>query len=77
MTERLSNTRQEAGAFMERDFSQHPPAFTPGYKSSTLRAPKQALISFASTLTEKTGPAFGHNMLGELDNDLKIGRAHV
>ena len=75
MTERLSNTRQEAGAFMERDFSQHPPAFTPGYKSSTLRAPKQALISFASTLTEKTGPAFGHNMLGELDNDLIVNYA--
>eukprot|EP00873_Tetraselmis_striata_P030669 jgi/Tetstr1/450933/TSEL_037969.t1 len=60
---------------MERDHSLHPPAFTPGYKSSVLRAPKQSLISFASTLSEKTGPAFGHNMLGEYDNDLIINFA--
>ncbi|MAN76298.1 protocatechuate 3,4-dioxygenase subunit beta [Pelagibacterium flavum] len=75
MNNRLSNSRAEAGAFMERDHSLHPPAFTPGYKSSVLRAPKQSLISFASTLSEKTGPAFGHNMLGEYDNDLIINFA--
>ena len=75
MNNRLSNSRAEADAFMERDHSLHPPAFTPGYKSSVLRAPKQSLISFASTLSEKTGPAFGHNMLGEYDNDLIINFA--
>lgn len=75
MNDRLSNSRNEAGAFMERDHSQHPPAFAPGYKSSVLRAPKQSLISFASTLSEKTGPAFGHNMLGEYDNDLIVNYA--
>ena len=75
MNNRLSNSRAEAGAFMERDHSLHPPAFTPGYKSSVLRAPKQSLISFSSTLSEKTGPAFGHNMLGEYDNDLIINYA--
>ena len=75
MNDRLSNSRAEAGAFIERDHSQHPPAFAPGYKSSVLRAPKQSLISFASTLSEKTGPAFGHNMLGEYDNDLIINYA--
>ncbi|AEQ51729.1 protocatechuate 3,4-dioxygenase subunit beta [Pelagibacterium halotolerans] len=75
MNNRFSNSRAEAAAFMERDHSQHPPAFAPGYKSSVLRAPRQSLISFASTLSEKTGPAFGHNMLGEYDNDLIINYA--
>jgi protocatechuate 3,4-dioxygenase, beta subunit len=70
MTDRQANMAREAAAFAARDRSLHPPAFTPGYKSSFLRAPGQALISFESTLSEKTGPAFGHNMIGALDNDL-------
>ncbi|MGV9710875.1 protocatechuate 3,4-dioxygenase subunit beta [Gordonia sp. NPDC003424] len=48
----------------------HPPAYTPGYKTSVLRSPKNALISTAPTLSEITGPVFGDNELGELDNDL-------
>lgn len=71
----LPNAPKEAAAFIERDHGQHPPAFTPGYKSSVLRAPKQSLVSFASTLSEQTGPAFGHNMLGEYDNDLIVNYA--
>ena len=47
-----------------------PPAFTPSYKSSVLRSPLKALIAFDNTLSELTGPVFGHAMLGELDNDL-------
>ena len=34
------------------------------------RLPKQALISIENSLSEITGPKFGHNDLGELDNDL-------
>ncbi|MCD7060672.1 protocatechuate 3,4-dioxygenase subunit beta [Pelagibacterium xiamenense] len=70
MNETLSNRRKEAAPFPARDRNWHPAADTPGYKSTVLRAPKKALIAFESTLSEKTGPAFGHNMLGELDNDL-------
>jgi protocatechuate 3,4-dioxygenase, beta subunit len=75
MSSTLPNRVEEAAALFGRDHSQHPPAFTPGYKSSMYRAPKQALLSFDSTLSEKTGPAFGHNMLGELDNDLIVNFA--
>ncbi len=75
MSPTLPNRVEESAGFFQRDRSQHPPAFTPGYKSSVLRAPNQALISFDSTLSERTGPAFGHNMLGELDNDLIINFA--
>lgn len=57
-------------SFLKRDFSIHPPADTPAYKSSIFRSPKQKRISFDNTVTEMTGPTFGHDELGELDNDL-------
>ena len=58
------------GALYQRDRAWHPPAFTPGYKSTTLRAPKHALLSLAPTKSELTGPTFGHGILQPLDNDL-------
>ena len=66
----MSNQKPETGAFFARDRAWHPPAYTPGYKSSVLRAPQRALISLNNTLSEITGPVFGQSMLGELDNDL-------
>jgi protocatechuate 3,4-dioxygenase, beta subunit len=57
-------------SFYPRDRAWHPPALTPGYKTSVLRAPQQALLSLDATLSESTGPVFGHGMLGPLDNDL-------
>ena len=70
MSERLSNRPPETGAFFARDRSWHPPAFTPAYKTSVLRSPQKALLSLDGTLSEITGPVFGHNILGELDDDL-------
>jgi protocatechuate 3,4-dioxygenase beta subunit len=70
MTERLSNRKPETGAFFRRDLGQHPPAYTPIYKTSVLRSPQRALLSLDGTLSEITGPMFGQNILGELDNDL-------
>ncbi len=66
----LSNRKPETGAFFQRDRLWHPPAYTPTYKTSVLRSPQKALLSLDNTLSEITGPVFGHNMLGELDNDL-------
>ena len=66
----LTNRKPETGAFFQRDREWHPKAFTPGYKTSVLRSPQKALISLDNTLSEITGPVFGHNILGELDNDL-------
>jgi protocatechuate 3,4-dioxygenase beta subunit len=60
----------EEGALYQRDRAWHPPAFTPGYKSTTLRAPKHALLSLAPTKSELTGPTFGHGIIQPLDNDL-------
>lgn len=58
------------GNFFTRDLGRHPPAYTPGYKTSVVRSPHRALISYPPTLSEQTGPVFGHDILGELDNDL-------
>jgi protocatechuate 3,4-dioxygenase beta subunit len=40
------------------------------YKSSVLRSPTRPLVSLPSTLSEVTGPKFGREILGPLDNDL-------
>ena len=65
-----SNRKPETGAFFPRDRDWHPPAFTPGYKTSILRSPRRPLVALDNTLSEITGPVFGHDMIGELDNDL-------
>jgi protocatechuate 3,4-dioxygenase beta subunit len=66
----LSNRQPETGAFFQRDMDMHPPAMTPRYKTTFLRAPQKAKISLNNTLSEITGPVFGHDILGDLDNDL-------
>lgn len=58
------------GRFIQRDRDWHPPAYTPEYKTSVLRSPRNALLSLGPTISEMTGPVFGHDILGELDNDL-------
>src|SRR5277367_3810449 len=40
------------------------------YQATILRSPRQPLIQLPQTLSEITGPLFGHNPLGETDNDL-------
>ncbi|MDD7909259.1 protocatechuate 3,4-dioxygenase subunit beta [Pseudovibrio exalbescens] len=63
------------GAFYPRDRSWHPKAYTPEYKTSVLRSPQKPLVSLGSTLSETTGPVFGHSALGELDADLILNCA--
>ncbi|UMA67190.1 protocatechuate 3,4-dioxygenase subunit beta (plasmid) [Roseivivax marinus] len=48
----------------------HPPAFTPDYKTTVARSPRQPLLSVENSLSEITGPTFGHGALGALDHDL-------
>lgn len=60
----------ETGAFFARDRDWHPKPFSPAYKSTVLRSPRRSLISFANTVSETSGPAFGQDILGQLDNDL-------
>jgi protocatechuate 3,4-dioxygenase beta subunit len=61
--------------FIQRDRRQQPPAFTPDYKTSTLRSPRLALWSLQNSLSEVTGPVFGPEELSPLDNDLILNYA--
>jgi protocatechuate 3,4-dioxygenase beta subunit len=63
------------GSFYQRDRAWHPPALTPGYKTSVARSPRLPLLSLGNTISEMTGPVFGHGMLGPLDNDLILNHA--
>ncbi len=63
------------GALFPRDRNWHPKGLTPDYKTSVARSPRRALLSMASTLSEESGPVFGHDILGPLDNDLILNFA--
>jgi protocatechuate 3,4-dioxygenase beta subunit len=53
-----------------RDWNSHPPYVYPGYQSTILRGPKRPLIPLSHTLSELTGPVFGHESVKTLDADL-------
>ncbi|MEM8787194.1 MAG: protocatechuate 3,4-dioxygenase subunit beta [Pseudomonadota bacterium] len=53
----------------------HPPALTPAYRSTRLRAPTQAPLALPSAPVELRGPVFGHADLGPLDGDLHLNAA--
>ncbi|MBO0903442.1 protocatechuate 3,4-dioxygenase subunit beta [Jiella sonneratiae] len=58
------------GSFYQRDRQWHPPAYAPIYKTSVTRSPQKALVALDNTLSEMTGPVFGHDVLGPLDDDM-------
>lgn len=47
-----------------------PPYLVANYKSSHLRAPSRPLISIRHTLSEVTGPVFGHKPVAQHERDL-------
>lgn len=63
--------------FYMRDRSQHPPAHHPGYKTSVPRSPRLPLLTLHQTLSEITGPTFGHSDIADLDNDLTLNFIHA
>jgi protocatechuate 3,4-dioxygenase beta subunit len=60
----------DLGPLIPRNRAIHPVPYDPDYKTSMTRAPNLPLLSLESTLTEETGPVFGHNVFGALDNNL-------
>lgn len=64
--------------FRPRDWSSHPTFVDTrddGYKSTALRGPTKPLVPIKHSLSELTGPVYGHDGVGELDWDLtKNGR---
>ncbi len=66
----------DRGRLIPRDRSAHPVARDTDYKSSVSRAPDLPLLSLDSTVTEETGPRFGHSLIGRFDNDLILNWTH-
>ena len=60
----------DLGPLIPRNRTVHPPAFCPDYKTSVSRSPNLPLLSLESGPSEETGPVFGHDRIGPLDNNL-------
>jgi protocatechuate 3,4-dioxygenase beta subunit len=56
--------------YQPRDWKSHPPYLYEGYKSSVKRAPLKRLVPMKQTLSEITGPLFGHDAVQSGDDDL-------
>jgi protocatechuate 3,4-dioxygenase beta subunit len=56
--------------YMPRDWASQPPYRYANYKSTALRGPTRPLVPLKQTLSELTGPVYGHESVGPLDNDL-------
>ncbi len=54
----------------QRDRTWHPPALAPDYKTSVARSPRLPMLSIEGTVSELTGPRFGHGEITALDGDL-------
>jgi len=52
------------------DVDVDPPYLHPDYVATRTRSPKRPLILLPHTLSEITGPVYGHERIGELDHDL-------
>jgi protocatechuate 3,4-dioxygenase beta subunit len=48
----------------------HPPYLAPAYVATRLRSPTRPLIVLPHSLSELTGPVYGHDCVGENDADL-------
>ena len=48
----------------------HPARLSPGYRSTIKRSPQKPLIIMRHTLSELTGPVYGHETVRENDHDL-------
>ena len=71
----MSRAPDSDAEFSMRDTASHPPAYAPGYKTSILRSPRNALISLQQSLSEVTAPVFRAEELGPKDNDLILNYA--
>ncbi|MFK8080243.1 MAG: protocatechuate 3,4-dioxygenase subunit beta [Granulosicoccus sp.] len=59
-----------SGPLIPRNRAVHPIMHDPEVKTTIVLGPKLPLLSLESTLTEQTGPRFGHALIGPLDNNL-------
>jgi protocatechuate 3,4-dioxygenase beta subunit len=61
---------QRISRYQALDERAHPPYLSPRYLSTLQRAPRQPLVIIPQTLSELTGPVFGHSVVRPEDADL-------
>jgi len=69
------NPRGSVAPFRRHEAGTQPDDFYPPYRATTLRAPSQPLIFLPHTLSEVTGPVFGHSDIHANEQDLTIQHA--
>jgi len=69
MAHRVTRGVQIAG-YRRDDVEVDPPYLHPDYVATRTRSPKRPLVLLPNTLSEVTGPVYGHDRIGELDHDL-------
>ena len=69
MTVRLRG-RYQVLTYPLSSLAAHPARLSPGYRSTIKRSPQKPLIPMRQTLTELTGPVYGHEAVRENDYDL-------
>jgi protocatechuate 3,4-dioxygenase, beta subunit len=69
MAQRVTRGVQIAG-YRRDDVEVDPPYLHPDYVATRTRSPKRPLLLLPHTLSEVTGPVYGHDRIGELDHDL-------
>jgi protocatechuate 3,4-dioxygenase beta subunit len=57
-------------SYRRQDESAQPPSLHPAYESTIKRAPQQRLVLMPQTLSEVTGPVYGHSKVLPDDSDL-------
>jgi protocatechuate 3,4-dioxygenase beta subunit len=62
--------RVELAGYRRDDQEVDPPYLSPDYVATRTRSPKRPLLLLPHTLSEVTGPVYGHERIGELDHDL-------
>jgi protocatechuate 3,4-dioxygenase, beta subunit len=67
---KLTNQRPIITPYQRHEPGGQPASLYEGYRSSVRRAPSKPLVLLPHTLSEVTGPVYGHGDIAETDNDL-------
>jgi protocatechuate 3,4-dioxygenase beta subunit len=66
----VTNRGSHITPYRRPDPAGQPPMLYPPYESTRKRSPQQPLIYLPHTISEITGPVYGHGEIAETDNDL-------
>ena len=72
---KLTDQRSLIKPYLRYEPGSQPPSLYEPYRSTVRRAPAKPLIFLPHTLSEVTGPVYGHGEIAETDNDLT--RQHI